>query len=316
MDFRTPIKINEIQKPKFLIDYQSNICLMGSCFVENIGQKLEEHKLSALVNPYGILFHPLAIESALNDIYHQKVYEKKDLIFDQELWHSPHHHSDFSNLESELVLSQINQSISESAEFLKKTSHVIITLGTAWVYHHIETDKLVANCHKIPHKQFVKRLLSVDEIVESMKNSIQLLKEINPKIQILFTISPVRHLKDGMQNNALSKAHLLTSVHHIVDLKNSFYFPSYEILMDDLRDYRFYERDRVHPNEEAVDYIWELFRSIWFAPKTIEIMNEVAQLQRDMNHRAFHPQSENHQKFLKNIEERKKRLKEKFGIEF
>jgi len=151
-------------------------------------------------------------------------------------------------------------------------------------------------------------------MVKSLKQSIQLLKEINPKIQILFTISPVRHLRDGMQNNAQSKAHLLTSVHQIVDFENSFYFPSYEILMDDLRDYRFYERDRVHPNEEAVDYIWGLFRSIWIAPKTSEIMNEVAQIQRDLNHRPFHPQSESHQKFLKNLEERKKELFEISGI--
>lgn len=316
MEFRTAINSDEIQKPKVLIDYQSDIFLLGSCFVENIGQKLDYHKFRTCINPYGILFHPLAIEKALQDIISQKVYEKTDLIFDQELWHSPHHHSDFSHTESEVVLSQINQTISESAIFLKKTSHVVITLGTAWIYRHIATNKVVANCHKIPQKQFAKRILSVDEIVGSLKNSIQLLKNINPNIQILFTVSPVRHLRDGMINNARSKAHLLTSLPQIVDCKNSFYFPSYEILMDDLRDYRFYERDKVHPNEEAVDYIWDLFRSIWIAPKTCEIMNEVAQIQRDLNHRAFHPQSDNHQKFLQNLEERKKELLEKFGIAF
>ena len=233
MKFRTIINQNEIQKPKYSIKYQDKVLLVGSCFVENIGEKLSYYKFDNFVNPYGILFNPKAIEKALKDVIHQKKYTKADLVFENDSWHSLHHHSDFSNTDKSIVLNKINQTILETKDFLKNTSHLIITLGTAWVYHHIDTDQLVANCHKIPQKNFIKRLLSVSEITDSLNNSIKLAKEINPSIQIVFTLSPVRHLKDGMIANNQSKAHLLTAIHNVTNNSDAYYFPSYEIVMDD-----------------------------------------------------------------------------------
>ena len=298
------------------IDYTSQVCLLGSCFVEHIGQKLNTLKFKSLTNPYGILFHPLAIEKTLRDIIHQKQYQKKELVLDQGVWHSPHHHSQFSHPEAQVVLDTINSHIKNSFSFLKTASHVVLTLGTSWVYHHIETDQLVANCHKIPQKQFLKRLLSVTEIVQSLQKTITMLRELNPEMQILFTVSPVRHLKDQMQQNTRSKAHLLTAIYEVLDAKNTFYFPSYEILMDDLRDYRFYNADMLHPNEIAVDYVWNLFQKTWMAEKAQTLATQIAQIQTDLNHRPFHPTSEKHQQFLKNIDVRKKQLEDDFGIEW
>lgn len=316
MQFRTAIKINEIQKPTKLIDYQSKIGLIGSCFVENIGQKLSYYKFDNFVNPYGILFNPKAIEKALEDIIQEKKYTQTDLVFENERWHSLHHHSDFSNKDSSIVLNEINTTISKTKDYLKNTSHLIITLGTAWVYHHIETDQLVANCHKISQKSFIKRLLSVSEITDSLENSIQLIQKINPSIQIVITLSPVRHLKDGMLANSQSKAHLLTAIHKVSDSSNTCYFPSYEIQLDDLRDYRFYTSDMLHPNETAIDYIWNIFKEVWIDSSIFPIMNEVAQIQKGLLHKAFDPDSKQHKLFQNNLKQQKKSLLETYQIKF
>ncbi len=315
MDFRTKLSSHEITKPHKTIDYQSSILLIGSCFVENMGQKMTELQFDTLVNPYGVLFHPLAIERALRDIVSQRIYAISDLIFDQGLWHSTQHHSDFSDPEAANVIQKINKTLAESHAFLKKTSHVIITLGTAWVYHHLPTDTLVANCHKIPQNQFTKRLLTTEEIKESIRNTNQLLQQTNPNLQIIWTLSPVRHLRDGMQHNAWSKARLLESLHQVLEERNttnplnaSAYFPAYEILMDDLRDYRYYKDDLLHPSEMAVQYIWEYFEAIHFTPETQAFMAEVAQIRKAEAHKPFHPDSAAHHAFLTQLKERKEQL--------
>ena len=241
MHFRTLLNPNEIQSPfshglQRKIDYQSKIGLIGSCFVENIGKKLSYLKFDNFINPYGILFNPKAIEKALSDIVYQRKYTKDDLEFKNGLWLSLHHHSSFSNRKAPKTIEKINRSIEQTHAELKKASHLIITLGTAWVYHHIETDQLVANCHKIPQANFVKRQLSVREITESLNKSVEFIRTINPELQLIFTLSPVRHLKDGMLANSLSKARLLAGIHEVVSNSTNFYFPSYEIQMDDLRD--------------------------------------------------------------------------------
>jgi len=316
MTFRTIFNENEIQKSTNLIDYQSKIGLIGSCFVENIGEKLAFFKFDNFINPYGILFNPKAIEKALTDIVNQKIYIKNDLEFENEQWHSLHHHSSFSNKEASKTTEKINQSIEQTHFELKKASHLIITLGTAWVYHHIETDQLVANCHKIPQSKFIKRQLSIDEIVESLRNSIELVKSINPEIQLIFTLSPVRHLKDGMLANSESKARLLSGIHTVVNNSSSFYFPSYEMQMDDLRDYRFYKKDMLHPNELAIDYIWSFFKEIWINPKSFSILDEIASIQRDLQHKPFNFDSEQHQKFVKNLRKKQEKITQKIGVTF
>jgi len=321
MNFRTILNQNEIQSSLSLgiqkqIDYQSKIGLIGSCFVEHIGEKLSYFKFDNFINPYGILFHPKAIEKALFDIVNQKIYTKNDLEFEDELWHSLHHHSSFSNIEASKVTEIINHRIEQTHSELKKASHLIITLGTAWVYLHIETDQLVANCHKIPQSNFIKRQLSIDEIVESLRTSIELVKSINPEIQLIFTLSPVRHLKDGMLANSESKARLLSGIHKVITNSSSFYFPSYEIQMDDLRDYRFYTKDMLHPNELAIDYIWAIFKKTWISPKSFSILEEVASIQRDLRHKPFNPDSEQHQKFVKNLRKKQEKITQKIGVTF
>jgi len=321
MTFRTTLNKNEIQSPILLglqkqIDYQSKIGLIGSCFVENIGEKLSYFKFDNYINPYGILFNPKAIEKALSDIVNQRKYVEDDLEFKNELWLSLHHHSSFSNKEASKTIEKINQSIEQTHSELKTTSHLIITLGTAWVYHHIETDQLVANCHKIPQSNFVKRQLSIKEIIKSLNKSIELVRSISPEIKLIFTLSPIRHLKDGMIANSLSKSRLLSGIHEVTDNLNTFYFPSYEIQMDDLRDYRFYAKDMLHPNELAINYIWAIFKEVWINPKSFSIMEEIASIQRDMQHKPFNPDSEQHQKFMKNLSEKQKKITQKKGVTF
>lgn len=301
MQFRTEIGIS---KESHLIDYDSDIILLGSCFSENIGDKLSYQKFNSLVNPYGILFHPVAIEKAISQGINQIQYTKEDLYFYNELWLSFNHHSKFSSINPDKILSDINHGITDFNLRLRSATHLIVTLGTAWVYRFIESDQIVANCHKIPQKKFSKELLSIEDISESLDAMITLIKSINKNISVILTLSPVRHLKDGFIENSLSKAHLLSAIHEVINIKkNIHYFPSYEIMLDDLRDYRFYDEDMLHPNAMAISYIWDKFRNSWMSEKTIELSNKVESLQKSLAHRPFNPDSEQYQVFLKNIED-------------
>jgi hypothetical protein len=186
---------------------------------------------------------------------------------------------------------------------INASTHIIITLGTAWVYRYIATDKIVANCHKIPQKQFQKELLSINDIVASLENIIALIRSLNPKVNFIFTVSPVRHLKDGFVENNRSKSHLLSAIHQIVEpRKQMFYFPSYEIMMDELRDYRYYNQDMIHPNNVALEYIWEKFKAVWLTEDAIGISLKLANIQTKKAHRPFNPNSDAHQKFLANLQ--------------
>lgn len=310
--FRTVIKTTS-EKNK--IDYASNIVLFGSCFSENIGNKLRYFKFHELTNPYGILFNPIAIETAINECVNNKRYTKDDLFFHHEQWHSFQHHSDFSDTNSEIVLENINTQIAHTHKELKKATHLIITLGTAWIYEHLEKNKIVANCHKVPQKKFLKKLTPIDGIKESLENIKMNLQRINPLITVIFTISPVRHLKDGMIENSLSKAHLLSAVHQVSDSK-TFYFPSNEIMLDDLRDYRFYKSDMVHPNETAIDYIWKVFKETWISNQTEKLQKEIVIIQKGLSHKPFNTNSLAHKSFEDNLRLKIKNLKEKYNIIF
>jgi hypothetical protein len=311
--FRTVLKTNPQKKQ---ISYESHIALLGSCFSENIGDKFAYFKFDTLTNPYGILFHPLAIEKALTEITEQKEYLQKDLFFHNEQWHSFQHHSDFSAPTAAEVLTKINREIEISKQFFKDASHVLITLGTAWCYEHFQSQTAVGNCHKIPQKAFSKKLLRVSEIVSSLQNIQKKIHQNNPSAILIFTLSPVRHLKDGMVENSLSKAHLLAGIQQVTDQKTSFYFPSYEIVMDDLRDYRFFDKDLVHPNETAVDYIWKQFQETWIHPNTVGVQKQVAAVQKALRHKALDQGSEAHKKFLKELDVKKELLKKKYHIDF
>lgn len=295
------------------IDYHSKILLIGSCFVENIGQKFEYFKFQNLQNPFGILFHPLAIENLITNAINKKVYTEKDIFFHNEQWHSYETHSRLSNTSKNSLLNTLNEIVKSTHQQINKSTHFIITLGTSWVYRHIETDKLVANCHKVPQKKFIKELLSVDEVLESLEVMVTLIRSANTKASIIFTVSPVRHLKDGFVENTRSKAHLISAIHQMVDPKSHIhYFPSYEIMMDELRDYRFYDDDLIHPNSTAINYIWDKFQMVWISEKASKTMETVDEIQKGMLHRPFNPNSEAHQNFLQKLELKKQKLKKEY----
>ena len=317
MEFRTQIPI--IEQTNNLIDYQSKMLLLGSCFSENIGDKFEYYKFQSTVNPFGILFHPKAIETFLERVVKQNFYSEKDLIFYNERYHCFDVHSCLSNSNKEELVSNLNSILKSTRHQIFEGTHLIITLGTAWVYHHTERNQTVANCHKIPQKAFKKRILSVQEIETSLKNTEQLVRSINTDIQLIYTVSPVRHLKDGFIENQQSKAHLLTAIHSVIgrETKQSqhmspraqsrglSYFSSYEIMMDELRDYRFYAEDMLHPNQTAIDFIWSQFKAVWIKEESGVTMKKVATVQNGMTHKPFNPSSEQHQLFLKQLEGKK-----------
>ena len=285
------------------IDYSSKLLLLGSCFSENIGEKFSYFKFQSTINPFGILFHPVAIENLITRSVNKDYYSESDLYFNNEQWSCLDAHSKLNKTSKEELLNELNTQLDETHNQLKVSNHLIITLGTSWVYRHIDTDKIVANCHKIPQKQFLKELLSADEIAESLEAIVSLVKSINPKISFLFTVSPVRHIKDGFIENTQSKAHLLTAIHKIIEpRKQMYYFPSYEIMMDELRDYRFYNADMIHPSLVAIDYIWEKFKRVWLSEDALETSEIVASIQAKKAHRPFHPNSQAHQEFLSKLQ--------------
>ena len=296
------------------IDYNSKILLLGSCFSENIGDKLNYFKFQTNQNPFGILFHPKAIENLVTNAINEKQYLPEDLIFQNERWHCFDAHSSLSSADKNELLANLNSAITTTNKKLKEATHVIITLGTSWVYRFIETDAIVANCHKIPQKKFLKKLLSVDEVTKSLKTTIALLKSVNKNVHILFTISPVRHLKDGFTENMQSKSHLITAIHSVINANNSSYFPSYEIMMDELRDYRFYAQDMIHPNKTAINYIWERFMETQISDSSKLTMQEIETIQKGISHRPFNKNSEQHQRFLKNLEVKKEKINSLFSF--
>lgn len=315
MEFRTKIPITS-QEPK--IGYNSKTLLLGSCFVENIGEKLDYYKFKTLQNPFGILFHPAAISNFLEKVKLQYIFTGEDIFFHNERWHSFDAHSASSNPDKDKMLEELNAAIEETYSFLKDASHVIITPGTAWGYRHKETEKTVANCHKLPQKNFIRELTEVDS---DLKTCVEAIKELNPEATVIFTVSPVRHLKDGFMENQQSKAKLITAIHELLKIPAPgvrwSYFPSYEIMMDELRDYRFYAEDMVHPNSVAIDYIWELFMQTWMSPETQNISGEVEKLQKGLAHKPFNEHSEAHQKFRNKLQQKIQELQAKFpGIEF
>ena len=295
------------------IDYNSKMVLLGSCFSENISKKLNYFKFRSLSNPFGILFHPKAIENLITDAINEREFTEQDVFFENERWHSFNAHSSLSSTNKKELVNSLNSAISLTKTELEETTHIIITLGTSWVYRHIESDEMVANCHKIPQKKFLKELLTVDEITESLEAILALLKSINKNVVVLFTVSPVRHLKDGFVENTRSKSHLIAGIHNVVDArKGIFYFPSFELMMDELRDYRFYEEDMIHPNTVAINYIWEKFSNNWFSEYCFPIMKEIDAIQKGLSHRPFNEHSEQHQQFLKNLKLKMEELKLQF----
>ena len=315
MQFRTQIPILKNNNP---IDYNSKILSIGSCFAENMAEKFDYFKFQNETNPFGIIFNSVSIEKLFERICKEQWFEEKDVFFHNERWHSFDVHSDLSNADRQELLETLNKAILETNKRLKEATHIIITFGTSWIYRNLEKDEVVANCHKVPQKQFSKELLSIEVIQQSIQNTIEAIQVLNPNINFIFTISPVRHIKDGFVENQLSKSHLFTALHQVLKTHNSKliahnYFPSYEIMMDELRDYRFYNEDMLHPNQIAIDYVWKLFSENYISQESLTTMQEVDEIQKSLRHRSFNPESEQHQKFLAKLQQKISLLQEKIS---
>jgi hypothetical protein len=315
MNFTTKIPISKSAHP---IDYHSKIVSLGSCFAVNMAEKLDYFKFENTCNPFGIIFNPVSIEKLVYRITQQLFYTENDIFFHNESWNCYEAHSELSHSNKAAFLNTLNGIIEQANRQFSDASHLIITLGTSWVYRNIETNEIVANCHKVPQKQFKKELLSVEIIKQSIQNSISLLQNINPNANFIFTVSPVRHIKDGFVENQVSKAHLIAALQTAIShLPSATYFPSYEIMMDELRDYRFYAEDMLHPSQVAIDYIWERFKETTILETTFSIMDEVETIQKGLAHRPFKANSESHQHFLSKLQDRITVVQKQFpGIEF
>ena len=294
------------------INHQHNLLLAGSCFTEQIGTKLANHKFSVLDNPNGILFNPISITKSISSYIDNKQYTAADLFYQNESWNSWEHHSRFSNPDKKICLEGINESQSKANSFLKNADWLLITLGSAFVYE-LENKEVVANCHKVPTDKFAKRLLTAEEVYVDFQKMVEKAVAFNPSLKIIFTISPVRHLRDGFVENNRSKAALIQAVHQLVDTNsNCFYFPAYELVIDDLRDYRFFAEDMVHPNYAATNYVWEKFIATCVDEPSQLLMKEIAVIVAAKNHKPFNPTSEQHKKFLQTNLEKVKKLQQQF----
>ena len=313
MQFRTQISIS---KSNYLIDYNSKILSLGSCFAVNMAEKLDYFKFQNSCNPFGILFHPLAIEKLINFAVSKKQFTENDIFFYKERWHCFDVHSDLSNSSKEELLESLNTIITSTNQQITESTHIIITYGTSWVYRNIESDSIVANCHKVLQKQFEKELLTIEEIEKSIANTIKLIHNVNPNCTIIFTVSPVRHIKDGFVENQWSKANIISALHGTFDFRLSTinYFPSYEIMMDELRDYRFYAEDMLHPNQVAIDYIWKRFKETTISETSFAVMDEVESIQKSLSHKPFNPKSESHLKFESKVREKITKLKNQYSF--
>lgn len=297
--FRTEVIVKDYP---FRMSHRGSSVFIGSCFTDHIGSKMLESGFSADINPFGVVYNPVSVKKSLEILLETRKFTEKDLHFYNKRWFSFYHHSSFSNADKSACLREINSKIRKASIFLKEASFLFITFGTARIFRLNETGEIVSNCHKLPAAAFSRELLSVEEIVKEYDALIIHLNEINPKLQIIFTVSPVRHWKDGAEGNQVSKSVLQVAVHQLVEkYNNAFYFPSYEIMMDDLRDYRFYADDMIHISPVAVNYIWEKFKNAFFDQATQKIIHRIENIYKALRHRPFDIHSKAHHDFLKKV---------------
>ncbi len=310
MEFRTIVNPSQLDEK---LGYKAKTLFMGSCFATNIGELLQERQFPVMVNPFGVLYNPFSVAQSINTLLAGKPFTEEQLLFHSGLWSSFYHHSSFSSPDKEICLQQINTSLEEGFQFLRSASFLVITLGTTWVYQHRKGRMVVANCHKVPSKEFDRMPMSEEEIVQLMGYAILKLREELPNLKIILTISPIRHWKDGAVQNMISKATLIMAAQKLcVAFPSCSYFPAYEIMMDDLRDYRFYAEDMLHPSDQAIAYIFEKFRSCAIDEESNAIMNEVEKLVKATKHRPFNPNGEDYQKFLSNHLKQTQALQERY----
>jgi hypothetical protein len=306
MEFKTTIPPHQ---GLFEISHDSRIMLIGSCFSNEIGNKLSQSGFHTLVNPFGTLFNPYSIGKSLTTAVRNKKFDSSDFFEQHGLWHSYKLHSKFSGIHLNESIEKINASIDEANKYIFNTDVLIITLGTAWVYELKEDGKIVANCHKMPQQIFEKRKLGINEIISEYTHIIERLKGANQKLKIIFTVSPVKHLRDGFVENNWSKSTLNIAIHELIrrfDFCD--YYPAFEIVNDDLRDYRFYKEDMLHPNELATKYVFEHFQNAYFTDETKNIAKEFYQLSKSTEHKSYNTDSVENLKFINDFKSRAERL--------
>ena len=299
MNLQTKITV---AAPDFSIDYNSRLMMLGSCFAENMGSKFSYYKFDVDVNPCGIIYNPLSVANVLRLIVEGKQFEKSDLRQVGGKWVSLYHHGAFSSTDPDECLRRINDRLTKATGELRTLDLLVITWGTAWVYRYTRENIVVSNCHKIPSQEFERSRLSVEDIVKEYLVLIGRLREINPGLRILFTVSPIRHWKDGAHGNQLSKATLLLAIDRLrEEIQHVYYFPAYEIVLDELRDYRFYAEDMLHVSGFTVDYIWERFLYSFISPEVLGLMNQIGRVNKGVAHRPFDPQSEEYHRLVKKM---------------
>lgn len=310
MEFSTKVVITPSDVP---ISHKDKIMAFGSCFSENIGTLLVENKFNINSNPFGILYNPKSISQALERIIEGQAFTDDEIFEYNGLYQSFWHHGSFSLPDKHTCLKRINDSLQTAIQDIRQANILIITFGTAYVFQFKESNMIVGNCHKMPASCFERYRLDVYTIVNDWNTLIKSLKEINPQLHIIFTVSPIRHLKDGAHDNQLSKGTLLLAIDELIKAnKDASYFPSYEIVLDELRDYRFYNEDMVHPTPVAIKYIWERFSEAYFNDETTQIMKEWAKINNALNHRPINGDSEEHKHFLRQTLLKLKAFKEKY----
>ncbi|WP_314241673.1 GSCFA domain-containing protein [Empedobacter tilapiae] len=296
MQFRTTF---QIQSSDFKLNHQHKILTIGSCFSDEIGKRLIDLKFDGLINPFGVIFNSHSIQNLIERSIQKKYFTIADVHQNGEEFFCFDVHSSFNALTKEAVLEKLNSTLDQVYNYIHSCDVVMITLGTSWIYEWKTSNQIVANCHKVDTKQFEKRLLTTEENLKSLELIFSDLKKINPKIHIITTVSPVRHTKDGMIENNVSKARLLDALYELSLQNNQVeYFPSYELVLDDLRDYRFFKEDLIHPTKQAVDYIWEKFSETYFEKSTQTIIQKINKVISAIKHRPFNEESDNHQQFL------------------
>jgi len=288
------------------ISYKDSIMTLGSCFAENIGNKLETVFFETDINPFGVLYNPVSVKNSLELLIQNKSFSSEEIFENKSLWQSFAHSSLFNGLSEVECLNNINTRLISSAGFFQKTNVLLITFGTAWVFEEKKSGRVVSNCHKLPSGDFERRRLTVNEIVSDYNELIVTLQKLCPALNIIFSVSPIRHWKDGAHENNISKSILLMAIDELQKQhKQVHYFPAYEILLDELRDYRFYAPDMLHPSEVAVDYIWSRFSETYFSDRTLQLKKRIEQIVADRAHRPYQPNSAEFKKFVEHTEKRK-----------
>lgn len=304
--FRTELNLSKSSLP---ITHGQSILLMGSCFTENIGTRLREAGFRVSINPFGILYNPFSLMLALRKIIGTEMYTAADLFMHRDIWYSWEHHGRFSHSSPKNLLQQINDELLRAHVFLKNADYVFITLGSAHTFYHKSAAKTVANCHKVPQKEFELQLLSMGNVQNILHEGLRLLHSFNPNCRVIFTISPVKHLAYGLVENALGKSILRVAIDEVLKDDNmATYFPAFELVNEDLRDYRFYAPDMMHISDVAVDYIWNKFSETYFNGETQELMKRILNIRKAVAHKILNPQSGEVKKFAQ------KNLKEISGI--